>query len=261
MILLGVIGLVVGLMVIESSTSDLRASLEVSRSAVRTIGDTVDIAAELAEGTTDAMRSASRAAASAGAATRNAAEGIDGVASFLRQDLPEDIDAIRRALPGAIGAADAIDSTLGALSFVGLDYSPEEPFGESLRRIQSALDELPAEVRAQSEALALLAPAAEEVAGDVEDLAADLDELRLTLVDVDQLAESYSATVIQAETAVTDTGLSLDRTILFLRIMIVLAALGAVILGYALITIDRSLRTRPFSDAVPRSTTGVVSDT
>jgi methyl-accepting chemotaxis protein len=173
MILLGVIGLVVGLMVIESSTSDLRASLEVSRSAVRTIGDTVDIAAELAEGTTDAMRSASRAAASAGAATRNAAEGIDGVASFLRQDLPEDIDAIRRALPGAIGAADAIDSTLGALSFVGLDYSPEEPFGESLRRIQSALDELPAEVRAQSEALALLAPAAEEVAGDVEDLAAD----------------------------------------------------------------------------------------
>jgi methyl-accepting chemotaxis protein len=240
-IVLGAIGLGVGLLVVESLTSDLRASLVVSRSAVETIADTVDIAAELAEGTTDAMRSASQAAWRAGGATRDAATGIYGVSSFLQNDLPEDIEAIRRAMPGAIGAADAVDSTLGALAFIGLDYSPEEPFGESLRRIQTALDELPDEMRAQSEALELLAPAAEEVAGDVEGLAADLDELSSTLVEVDGLAESYSTTVMQAREAVAETELSLDRTVLFLRVTLVLAAVGAAVVGYALITIDRAL--------------------
>lgn len=240
-IVIGVIGLVVGSIVIDSLTSDLRSTLSVSRSAVRTISETVELAAELGEGTTEAMASASRAASSAASATRGAVSGIRTVSSFLETELPGDIEAIHQSLPGAIRAADAIDSTLGALSFIGLDYRPDEPFGDSLRRIQTALEGLPSEVRAQSDALDVLAPAAEHVASDVDTLAGDLDELRATLVDVDGLADSYSTTVEDAQVAVTDVGVSFDRTVLALRIMLVLVALGAVIVGCALIAIDRTL--------------------
>lgn len=252
---LGIVGFVVGWITIQSLTSDLRASLAVSRSAVVTIGETVELAAELAEGTTDAMDSATLAASSAADATRTAATGVSEVVVFLEADLPQNIEAIRRSLPGAIGAADAIDTTLGAISLIGLDYSPDEPFGDSLRRIQAALEELPDVVREQSDALSLLVPAAERVADDVDGLAGDLGELSSSLVEVDALAEMYSDTVTQAEAAVVDTTASVDRTVLVLRILLTVAALGAVVLGYALLVIDREL-TLPRVFVEPRPPNG-----
>ena len=239
MFVLGALVLIGGFVLIQSLTADLRATVTVTGAAVETIEETVTIAADLADGATDAMASASNAAADAAEATQSASVGMTELAAFLEVELAENVEAIRQAIPGAIGAASAIDSTLGALSFFGLDYSPQEPFADSLRRIQTALDELPDGIREQSEVLADLGPAAGDIASGVATLADDMDELTVTLSQMDALSEQYESTVAEAEAAVAETADSLDRTVFLLRVIVVLAAIAAVVVGVALRSVDR----------------------
>lgn len=239
MVVIGVLALVGGFVLVQSLTADLRASVAVTTAAVETIEETVTIAADLADGAIDAMGSASDAADDAAAATRSASDGMAELASFLEVELAQNVEAIRQAMPGAIGAATAIDSTLGALSFVGLDYSPQEPFADSLRRIETALDELPAGITEQSEVLAELGPSAGEVASSVSTLAEDMDDLTLTLAQMNELSEQYESTVAQAQVALEETADSLDRTIFLLRCIVILAAAAAVVVGVSLLSVDR----------------------
>lgn len=241
MLVASVGGLILGLMLIDSLTEDFRASVDVSRSAIASIGDTITVANELAGATSASIEAASVSASSAADTTRDASAGIQNVADFLDAELPQDIEAIQSALPGAIGAADAIDSTLGALSFFGVDYAPDEPFGVSLRRVQTALLTLPQEIRAQSETLRSLAPSADALADDVEGLAQSLEELSEGLSGVGALTDSYAETVAEAETAIEQTGSSLERTILLLRSVVVLTAVAGAVLGFGLISVDNAL--------------------
>lgn len=241
MIVAGVVGLILGMFLVGSLTRDFRASLDVSRSAIGTIGETVDMIAEVNETASGALGSASTAADSAADSTRDAVDGLEDLAVFMEEDLPADLEAIRSALPGAINAADAVDATLGALSLIGVDYAPDEPFGESLRRIEQALEGLPEEVRSQGSSFGLLVPPARSMADDVEILATDLEELNAALLEVDGLADSYTVTVSEAEATIENASSSLDRTVLFLRLIVVVASLAAVVVGLALLDISRQL--------------------
>ncbi len=243
LVALGMIGIVLGLLLIESLTSDFRSSLDVSRSAVASVAETVDVVEDVALATSDSIRSISRSASSAAATTEAARAGLSNVAQFLDRGLPSDIEAIQRALPGAISAADAIDTTLGALSFFGVDYSPDEPFGDSLRRVRDTLATLPAEIRQQSASIRTLVPLAGTLADDVSGLARSLDALETRLADVPFLADSYATTIDEAEAAIEGTDQSLDRTVLLLRLVLGLAALGSVVTGLALISIHKALST------------------
>lgn len=242
MVVVSLVGLALGLILVETLTSDFRASLRVSRSAIASVGGTIGVAEEVATGTASSIEAAARSAASAAATTRSAVDGLESLADFLSSELPKDIEAVRRALPGAIEAADAVDRTLRALSLFGVAYSPDEPFGDSLRRVEGALDDLPDEIAAQSESLRLLAPTAGELAADTDRLARSLETLNEGLGDVESLTGSYAETVTAADRAVERTESSLGRTTLLLRAMVVLAALGGIVMGLALISIDRYSR-------------------
>lgn len=239
MFVIGAAVLVGGLLWVQALTVDLRATVAVTAIAMDTVEDTVALAGALADGASDAINSASDAAADTAAATSAASAGMVDLSSFLEVELSSNIEAIRQALPGAIGAATAIDSTLGALSFVGLDYSPDEPFADSLRRIQSALDELPEGIREQSEVLTELGPISADMASGVAALAGDLGELTSTLGQMDELTDQYSSAVAAADAAVTETANSLNTTMFLLRVVVVITAAGAVLVGVALLSVDR----------------------
>lgn len=237
----GVVGLVLGMTLIQSLTKEFKVSLEVTRSALQTVGDTVDMIGEVNGGAGATLDSASIAARSAAGATRDAVGGLEGLATFLEDELPGEIEAISRALPGAIDAADAVDTTLNALSLIGVNYAPDEPFGESLRRVERSLAGLPEQVRAQGTTLTEVVPTAQMMADDVEALADDIEELGSDLGGVDGLAESYGRTLTEADAAIADADSSLGRTVLFLRITVILAALAAIVAGLALIDVERRL--------------------
>lgn len=243
LIALGLVGMVVGSLLIESLTADFRSSLRVSRSAITSVGETVEVVESVALATADSISSISRSAASAAATTETARDGLAGVAEFLDQDLPSDIDGIQAALPGAISAADAVDATLGALTLFGVGYAPDEPFGDSLRRVRDTLQTLPDQIREQGSSVRALVPLADTLAGDVSELASSLDALETRLTEVQRLAASYNTTIEEAEAAVENTDRSLDRTVLLLRVVLGVAAAGSIITGLALISIQRALTT------------------
>ncbi len=241
LIVLGLLGAILGSMLIASLTADFRASIEVSRSAIASIGETVDVIDDVAIATTESIGSISRSASSAAATTESARDGLANVAEFLDRGLPRDIEAIQGALPGAISAADAIDTTLGALALFGVNYAPEEPFGDSLRSVQDTLANLPEEIRQQSASIQTLVPLADTLASDVSDLAQSLEDLESRLSGVQALAATYDATIVEAQMALEGTDQSLGRTVLLLRIVLGLASAGSVVVGLALISIHRAL--------------------
>lgn len=249
LVALGVVGVVLGLMLIDSLTADFRASLRVSRSAVASVGETVEVVEDVALATADSIGSISRTASSTAAATDAASDGLANIARFLNQGLPADIEAIQSALPGAIDAADAVDTTLSALSLFGVDYAPEEAFGESLRGVEDTLRTLPTEIRRQGSSVQALVPLADTLAGDVAELAGKLDGLEASLIDVQLLADSYRSTIEEAESAVVGADRSLNRTVLLLRVVLALAAAGSITTGLALVSIHRILSIEPAAGA------------
>jgi ABC-type transporter Mla subunit MlaD len=122
-----------------------------------------------------------------------------------------------------------------------VDYSPDEPFDDSLRRVEAALTGLPDDLRSQSETLRALVPAAGELSAESDRLARALEALQGDLGNLHDLTDSYQITVSQAEATIEDTETSLDETTWLLRAMVIAAAIAGLAVGSALIVIGRTL--------------------
>jgi uncharacterized protein YoxC len=231
--------LVLGLLVVQVGASDLRATLEVSGEAMEAIVDTVDVIEDVTSEIRDSIDAAADGVNGVSATATIGAESIEEVAVFLEEDLPADLEAIRRAMPAAVQAAGAIDGTLRALRFVGVSYSPEEPFDDSLRSVEAALADMPDDLRSQSESLRNLVPAATRLAGEADRLALALTRLGDDLATLEGITQTYDQTLTEASATIDLTGSKLDRNLWLLRIALAAMAIAGVALGVGLIAMSR----------------------
>jgi enamine deaminase RidA (YjgF/YER057c/UK114 family) len=231
--------LVLGLLVVQVGASDLRATLEVSGEAMEAIVDTVDVIEDVTSEIRDSIDAAADGVNGVSATATIGAGSIEEVAVFLEEDLPADLDAIRRAMPAAVQAAGAIDGTLRALRFVGVSYSPEEPFDDSLRSVEAALADMPDDLRSQSESLRNLVPAATRLAGEADRLALALTRLGDDLATLEGITQTYDQTLTEASATIDLTGSKLDRNLWLLRIALAAMAIAGVALGVGLIAMSR----------------------
>lgn len=241
--ILSVVGVVIALVMTQTLSHDLRSSVSVSHSALNAIGETIDAVDEVAAGTAASLDSTSNSVSSASATLDGAVSTLEGVADFLEGELPDTLESIQTSMPAAIQTANAVDGTLRALSFVGIDYNPEEPFGESLSRVNTALSTLPNEIRAQSESLRSLIPSAEQLAGDTEGLAESLQEVEEGLAGFTSLTTTYQATIDEAETTIITTSESIDLSLWMIRALILTAGVLGVLVGLVLWSLAQRLDT------------------
>lgn len=258
-IVMSLVALVIALVLVESLFADLSASVRVSESAVEAISQTVEVVDGSVSRIDESLDAASASLVSLATAAEIATEGLEDVALFLEEDLPADIDAISTSMPAAIQTASAIDTTLSALAFFGVDYNPEEPFDESLRRVQVALAGMPDELRAQSQTIRALIPAIAELGVETERLAEAVNEIEADLNEIHELVGSYRVTVDEAQASIRETSSSLGNNAWLLRLLMVLLAIGGVAIGGALISlgrgIDRLAVVEEASLALPRRST------
>jgi methyl-accepting chemotaxis protein len=238
---MSLLALTIGLVMVESLFTDLSTSFQVSQSAVNAISETVDVVDDSVTRIDESLDAASASLVSLATAAEIANEGLTDVADFLEEDLPADIDAILISMPAAIQTASAIDNTLSALAFFGVDYNPEEPFDDSLRRVQNALAGMPGELRVQSDTIRALIPAVAELGVQTERLAGAIDEIEADLAEIHQLVGSYRVTVEEAQTSIEETTSNLGNKAWLLRLLLVLVAIGGVVVGSALISLGRGL--------------------
>ena len=234
MVVLSLAGLVAGLIVVNGLGSYTRSSISVSQSALAAISETIEAVDEIAANTSASIEAASGSVDEASTTVDTALGGLDGLSTLLEEDIPETIESVRTSMPAAIQAASAIDGTLRALSFFGVDYRPEEPFDESLSRINSALASLPDDLRTQSESIRELIPSGEALVGEIDQLSTQLDGLGESLERFTSLAETYKSTIIEAEATIALADGSIGWRIWLLRALFVLAAIVGMSAGAAL---------------------------
>jgi chromosome segregation ATPase len=240
-IVLSVAGLLLGLQLTRSLADDLRSTVTVSQSALMAIDQTIEAVDGIAADTATSLETASESIDSASANVEGAMVAVEQMADFLDEDLPDTIESIQSAMPAAIQTAAAIDTTLSALSLFGVDYDPEEPFGQSLARVNAALASLPAELRTQSESLSLMVPSAEDLAGETADLSRSVADLSDRLAGFTDLTESYQTTLVEAEAAIEQTDASVDTSLWLIRALVAGMALAGVLVGVGLLATGRSL--------------------
>ena len=240
-VVLSLVGLVAGLILVQGLSSYTRASVSVSQSALGAISQTIEAFDELAADTSASLDAASRSVEEASTTVDTAISGLDGLATLLEEDIPETFESIRTSMPAAIQAANAIDGTLRALSFFGVDYRPEEPFDESLSRINAALASLPDDLRTQSESIRELIPSGEALVGEIDQLSAQLDGVGESLSRFTSLAATYESTITEAETSIEEANGSIGWRIWLLRALLILGALVGMSVGAALFVLGEDV--------------------
>ena len=242
-LVLSVLGLVGGLILVQTLADDARASVSASKSALEAIGETVATVDEVASETASSLDAASASIAQVSSTVDEAVITLEGVADFLELELPETLQTIQRSMPAAIQTANAVDGTLRTLSLFGVDYDPEEPFGDSLSRVNTALASLPDEVRAQSSALRELIPSTTELAVESERLAESLTSLGESLDGFAALTDQYEITLTEAETTIAGTSSSIDSSIWMIRALVIGSGLIGMMAGAALTAIGNQMAT------------------
>jgi len=198
LILMGVAGILLAVM-----------GTQVAKQAVTGLGDgmdsSIDLVIESLDTVLDSLLLARDAMADVEAAmTRveatavnvsTALEGTDPIMTEMRiittKDLPDSLEAIENAVPDAVQAAEAIDTTLTTLNRfeinttipiigyeiqydLGIDYDPTVPFSLSVQEIGRSLDGMPERLRGLEEAFTETQTNLETISGDMDDLSGDL---------------------------------------------------------------------------------------
>lgn len=239
------LGLVLGLVMVETAASDLKATVQVSGDAVDAFAETVSVVNDATTDIEESLDAAANGIGGVSATATVAAAGIEDLAVFLETDLPDDLESIRASLPAAIQAASAIDATLRALSFVGVPYSPQEPFDDSLRGVEEALAGMPDELRTQATSLRELIPAAAGLAGEADRLSLALIRLGSDVSSIQKITTSYDDTLADARVAIANTDRTLDRNIWLLRLLIVAMSVGIGAIGVGMVTASRAFAHLP----------------
>lgn len=236
---MSVIALVLGLVMVQVGARDLQATIEVSGEAINAIVDTVDVVEDATSEIRAGIDAAADGVSGVSATAVTGAESIEEVAIFLENDLPADLEAISSTMPAAIQAAGAIDGALRALSFVGVSYSPEQTFDDSLRSVESALADLPDDLRTQSESLRELVPAATGLAGEADRLSLALIRLGTDLETLEGITETYDDTLTEASATIDRTASALGRNLWLLRLTLIAMSIAGVAVGVGLVAMSR----------------------
>ena len=235
------VGLVLGLLLVDSVSNDLGGSVGLSESAVLAVEETLDLLEAVALEVDEGLAAASESIGGAAEGVDEAAGRLEEVADFLDGDLQTNIEAIHSSMPAAIQTASAIDATLRTLSLLGVDYDPDEPFDESLIAVEAALADLPSQLGAQADAIRALVPVSREFARDATTMSESFASLAVELSHSQELIDSYRATLVQAEGVVDQTGSSLTANLWLIRLMIVMMGMTGAGLAVGMIVLGRGL--------------------
>jgi hypothetical protein len=217
---------ILGIAVVVTAANSMDRSLEVTANVVNAADETVALAADTIGIVSASFDTLVPSAGLAAEAFGDAATVIDETTTVVTVDVPDALDAVLDAMPAIESAATVVDGALRVLSFVGVDYDPEVPFGEAVAELETALADLPDQLRAQAEPLSALAADFDDFAEATVEIADDLVALQLQLDEAERLFASYSSTAEEATAVVADIHSDLKWQRWLMVAVVLLLALG-----------------------------------
>jgi len=238
-IVASLIGLVLGWILVDSVLTRLEGPVQLSVATLDAIEETLGVVDSVTTQLHDGVITAGEGLAAASLTAAESTDSLEALADFLDGDLVTNIEAIQGTMPAAIQAASAIDGTLRALSLLGVDYDPDQPFDEALMAIDAALAGLPGQLSAQAEAVRDLVPSTQRFAEDAATIAASMTGMGDDLERSGEVIERYQATVDEARAIIDDTESSFSANVWLLRGLVLMAGVTGVALSWGLIAVGR----------------------
>ena len=233
----GIVGVVLGIMALVAAWQLLssfgRSTSETLQLLTTTLSTTVEGATTALETLAlaeEGMSDAETALAAAGAGLEELGGVLTNSASLLGGDVPDTLDAITASFPAMIDTARVIDTTMSALSLLGVDYQPEVPLDQSLQAVAEDLGPLAEDLRAQADPLASAAEQVGVVGQSVDAVGVSVRAVTDQLAGSRELVTDYQQVAGEAEAVVAEVAASFDRQILTARILLIAVGLMAIVM-------------------------------
>lgn len=229
-VFLGALAVIASWLLLSSFGRSTGETLELLTTTLETTVDGATTALETLALAEEGMVEAEVALGAAGAALTQMSDVLTNTAFLLAGDVPDTIDSITASFPGMIDTARVIDSTMSALSFLGIDYSPATPLDQSLAAVADDLGPLSEELRAQAVPLAEAANQLRVVGQSVDEVGESVRSMTEQLSGSRELVTSYQEAANDANRVVAEVSASFDRQILIARILLVALGLMAIVM-------------------------------
>lgn len=154
---------------------------------VTDVADLVEASQVMVERTVEAVDSIETATRSAARTLESVATVVTDTGDLIETDLADGLESAVGALPGLIDTASVVDTTMRALSIIGVEYDPAVPLDESLRVLEESLEPIPEQLRTQARSLGDVESGLVQISTDAGSLAAVLLEARIEMMQAEQL--------------------------------------------------------------------------
>lgn len=226
-----ILGSIVGLALLTELDRALEGSVHLTAEAVDALGSSVGLAEDTVVVLQRSLQQTESTTRDLVTAFEDAERILGATADLSENQVAASLEAVERAMPALVDVAAVIDRTLSAVSAVPFapDYTPPEPFDQSLRTLQREMAGLPADLRAQAELMREGTDSLGDVRAGTEAIAAEMGTLHANLDSALGVLRGYSATATEAGDLVSDSDTRLDRQLTVSRILVVV--LGATLLA------------------------------
>jgi len=241
---------ILGIAVVATAANSMDRSLSVTADAVTSADETVALAADTVGIVSESFDTLVPSAETAATAFEDAGAVISGTAQVATVDVPDALDAVVAAMPAIESAATVVDGALRVLSFVGVEYDPEVPFGDAVAALETAIAPLPAQLRAQAAPLNALAASFESFGDSTVVIADDLVALQTQLDEAERLLGDYSSTAAEATVVIADIQSDLKWQRWLMVIVVLLVAVGFAAMQIVPLALAERLRARSPSSRV-----------
>ncbi|MGI8872990.1 MAG: hypothetical protein ACR2KP_01415 [Egibacteraceae bacterium] len=226
-----IVGSVVGLALLTELDGAFKGSLGLTAEAVEAISSSVELAEDTTVVLEDALQQTESTIRDLARAFADAQALLGATADISENQVAGSVEALERALPALVDVGAVVDRTLTALSAVPFapEYTPQEPFDESLRSLQEEMAGLSDELRQQAALMHEGQTSLGAVRSGTEAVADDLVTLHEALGSALTLLRDYSATAVEAGDLVGGSDDRIGRQLDLSRVLILV--LGATVLA------------------------------
>ncbi len=225
----GLVAVVVGWALVSSVERSTGRSLDLSADALATLSDTIGTARGVVDGVDEALGTVAQLTGQVATTYEASDDVLTGAVRLTGQDLPGSLDAMARTFPSLITVADAVDGALRLASrapFLGIEYDPEVPFGDSIRDLQATVTPIAGELRTFSAALEVATASSDDVSANLRQLEADLTRVHDRVDEAATLFDRYAATTTDARSLADATRTDLQRQARWARALVVVLGLA-----------------------------------
>lgn len=245
----GVVGIVaslvvgiVGWLLADRATGTVSRAIGPVSEIVDDLADSIEASEVLFENTTDAIESIEATARSTVRTLNSVGTVLEDSSDIAGEGVAESIETAVETLPGLTSTAGVVDTTMRALSLVGVDYDPEVPLDDSLSDLEESLAPVPGQIRAQVELLEDVEADLDQIAEDGRNLSAVLLEARLDMIDAERVLRSARLNAARAAETVESIETEVDGFGALGRIVVISAALALLAASLAPLLVGLHMR-------------------